>query len=148
MAGPTVRRATEADVPRLLELLVQLGPEREEPGATETYRTAFREIARDPRQQILVVEAGARIVGTAVLIVIANLSHQGRPWAVVENVVVDERERGSGHGALLMRHAVEEATRAGCYKLSLTSNKRRTDAHRFYKRLGFQATHEGFRIDL
>ena len=41
----------------------------------------------------------------------------------------------------------EEAQRAGCYKLSLTSNKHRKDAHRFYERLGFRATHEGFRVD-
>jgi GNAT superfamily N-acetyltransferase len=67
---------------------------------------------------------------------------------MVENVVVDAAERGSGLGELLMRHALEEARRAGCYKLALTSNKRRAGAHRFYQRLGFHASHEGFRIDL
>jgi GNAT superfamily N-acetyltransferase len=46
-----------------------------------------------------------------------------------------------------MRHAIEEARRAGCYKVSLTSNKRRADAHRFYQRLGFRAASEGFRLD-
>ncbi|MBI4571196.1 MAG: GNAT family N-acetyltransferase, partial [Chloroflexi bacterium] len=62
--------------------------------------------------------------------------------------VVDEAVRGSGYGELLLRHALEEARRAGCYKLSLTSNKQRQDAHRFYQRLGFRATHEGFRVEL
>ena len=61
--------------------------------------------------------------------------------------MVDAAKRGAGYGELLLRHAMEEARRAGCYKLSLTSNKRRTDAHRFYGRLGFQATHEGFQIE-
>jgi GNAT superfamily N-acetyltransferase len=63
-------------------------------------------------------------------------------------VVVDASARGAGYGELLLRYVIEEARRAGCYKLSLTSNKRRTDAHRFYQRLGFQATHEGYRVEL
>ncbi|MDZ4278232.1 MAG: GNAT family N-acetyltransferase, partial [Dehalococcoidia bacterium] len=113
----------------------------------ERYRTAFREIEGDARQRQLVVEANGRIVGGASLIIIPNLSRQGRPWALVENVVVDETERGSGFGELLLRHALEEARRAGCYKLSLTSNRARKDAHRFYERLGFKPTHEGFRFD-
>lgn len=77
-----------------------------------------------------------------------NLSHQGRPWAQVENVVVDERERGSGYGERLLRYALDAARAAGCYKLVLTSNKQRAAAHRFYTRIGFRATHEGFRHDL
>ena len=146
-----VRDATEDDLPRIIELLAQLSPDtpREDlrqPQA-ESYRAAFREIEADPRQRLLVVEAEGRVVGTAALIIVPNLSHQGRPYAIVENVVVDEQERGGGYGELLMRHAMEEARRAGCYKLALTSHKRRAEAHRFYERLGFQATHEGFRVD-
>lgn len=154
MAGATVREATAADLPRLLELLDQLplspDAEQEDLGSpvAETYRRAFAEIDGNPNHCLLVVEAGGRIVGTAVVLVIANLSHHGRPWAVVENVVVDEAERGRRYGELLMERARAIAAGAGCYKLSLTSNKGRDDAHRFYRRLGFAATHEGFRIDL
>lgn len=150
MAG--VREATEADLPRLVELLAQLSLDepREELGAPlpESYRRAFQEIEADPRQRLLVVEADGRIVAAAVLMIIPNLSHVGRPYAIVENVVVDAVERGAGHGDLLMQYATEEARQAGCYKLTLTSNKRRGDAHRFYERLGFKATHEGYRLDL
>ena len=56
--------------------------------------------------------------------------------------------RGERHGESLIEQAVAEARRAGCYKVSLTSNKRRSEAHRFYERLGFVQTHEAFRIDL
>ena len=73
----------------------------------------------------VVAEAGGRICGAATLIIVPNLTHQGRPYAIVENVVVDETQRGAGFGELLMRHAIEAARRAGCYKLSLTSNRRR-----------------------
>jgi GNAT superfamily N-acetyltransferase len=146
-----VREAVEADLPRLVELAAQLSLDepREElgPPLPEGYRRAFEEIRGDPRQRLFVLEAGGRIAGSAVLIIVPNLSHQGRPYAIVENVVVDTGERGSGYGALLMGHLIEEARRAGCYKVSLTSSKRRPDAHRFYERLGFRATHEGFRIE-
>ena len=147
-----MRDATEADLPRIVELLAQLSPDepREDPGPPlpETYQRAFEQIEADQHQRLLVVEAGGRVVGTASLIIVPNISHQGRPYAIVENVVVDAVERSGGYGDLLMRYAMEEARRVNCYKLSLTSNKRRTDAHRFYQRLGFQATHEGYRVTL
>jgi GNAT superfamily N-acetyltransferase len=138
-------------LPRIVELLAQLSLDdpREDAGPPlpESYRRAFREIEADPRQRQLVVEAEGRLVGTASLMIVPNLSHQGQPYAIIENVVVDAAERGGRYGELLLRRAMEEARRAGCYKLSLTSNKRRKDAHRFYERLGFRATHEGYRVE-
>ncbi len=153
MARPAarVRDATEADLPRIVELLAQLSldapREKLGPPLPESYRAAFQAVDDDPRQRQLVVEVDGRVVGTASLIIVPNLSHKGRPYAMVENVVVDASERSGGYGELLMRYAMKEARRAGCYRLSLTSNKRRNDAHRFYQRLGFKATHEGFRVD-
>lgn len=154
MTDAIVRDANKADLPRLLELLDQLllspdaeGEDLSSPVA-ETYRAPFDEIEANPNHRLLVVDVGGRVVGTAVVLVIANLSHHGRPWAVVENVVVDEAERGKRYGELLMERAREIAEQAGCYKVSLTSQKGRADAHRFYQRLGFIATHEGFRIGL
>ncbi len=147
----TVRTATEADLPRIVELLAQLSLEeqREDPGPPlpERYREVFQEIEADPRQRLLVAETQGRVVASLALIIVPNLSHVGRPYAIVENVVVDAPERGSGYGELLVNYAIEEARRAGCYKLALTSNKGRADAHRFYERLGFRATHEGYRVE-
>jgi GNAT superfamily N-acetyltransferase len=161
MAGPrvageqvtarlTIRGATEADLPRIVELLSQLSLDdnRDFPiePLPESYRAALRQIEADPRQQLLVVEAERRVVATATLGIIPNLSYRGRPWAFVEGLVVDRAARGKGYGEALLRYAIEEARRAGCYKVSLTSNKRRVEAHRFYKKMGFAATHEGFRL--
>ena len=146
-----VRDATEADLPRLVELLAQLSPgtprEVEVTPSLSSYRQAFAQIQADPRQRLLVVEAEGLVFGSAALIIVPNLSHQGRPYAIVENVVIDASQRGAGYGELLMRYVVGEAREAGCYKLSLTSHKQRRDAHRFYERLGFRATHEGFRVE-
>ena len=148
----TVREATADDLARIVELLAQLSLDapREElgPPLPESYRAAFRQIETDRRQQLFVVETEGRVVAAASLLIVPNLSHQGQPYAIVENVVVDAAKRGGGYGELLLRHAMAEARRAGCYKLSLTSNKQRGDAHRFYERLGFTATHEGFRVEL
>jgi GNAT superfamily N-acetyltransferase len=146
-----VREATEADLPRIVELLAQLDPadpEREDlrsPLAYD-YHLAFRRIDATPGLDVLTIEDGGQIVGTLALVIVPNLSHRGAPYAIIENVVVDEAHRSHGHGEALILEAVERARKAGCYKVSLTSNKRREDAHRFYKRLGFEATHEGFRI--
>jgi GNAT superfamily N-acetyltransferase len=146
----TIREAVVDDLPRIVALLQQLSldepREQSEGPLPESYVTALRQIETDPRQRLLVVEAEGRVVATMLLMISPNLSHRGRPWALVDNVAVDKGSRRKGYGEALMRYAVEEARRAGCYKVSLTSDKQRADAHRFYRRLGFTASHEGFRI--
>lgn len=147
-----IRRAVEADLPRIVELLshLSLDDNRDSPAQPlpESYRAAFRQIQADTRQQLLVAEAEGRVVATATLGIVPNLSYRGKPWAFVESIVVDDRARGKGYGEVLVQYAIEEARRAGCYKVSLTSNKRRSEAHRFYEKLGFSASHEGFRLTL
>ena len=149
---PSVRAASKDDLPRLIELLAQLSLDearedlsRPHPSA---YDAALQEVLADPRQTLLVAEEDGAVVGMACYIQVPNLSHVGRPYAFVEDVVVDASMRGRGYGEALMQRAIELARAAGCYKLVLTSNKARTDAHRFYRRIGFRATHEGFRMDL
>lgn len=146
----SIRDATEADLPRLVELLNQLaldGP-REDIGRPlpNVYLDAFRKIDADDDQRLLVLEINSRIVGSLVLFITPNLTHKGKPFATVENVIVDEGERGVGYGRQLMRYAIAEAKAAGCYKIVLTSHKARTEAHRFYEGLGFESTHEAYRI--
>ena len=147
-----VRPATENDLSRIVELLQQLSFDdaREDlgPPLPDVYLNIFRKLEADPGQHLLVVEEDGRTVGSVTVIVSPNLSHGGMPWAEIENMIVDETVRGQGHGEALIREAIEIARRAGCYKLTLTSNNGRTDAHRFYERVGFTQTHRGFRIDL
>ena len=147
-----VRSATTGDLPRLIELLSQLALDspREDLSLPRppAYDAAMAEVLSDRRQTLLVAEVDGAVVGMACLVCVPNLSHVGKPYALVEDVVVEAAARGQGHGEAIMRSAIELAREAGCYKLVLTSNKGRADAHRFYERLGFKATHEGFRIDL
>ncbi len=147
--APIIRDAVAADLPRLLELLLQLSesssyPETATRPISDEHHAALERIAADPGARLVVLEAGGWVLGTLTLYVLPNLSHGGRPFAVVENVVVDATLRGGGHGRLLMAEAVRIARAAGCYKVSLTSNNRRGPAHAFYERNGFAQTHRGF----
>jgi GNAT superfamily N-acetyltransferase len=144
-----IRTATRDDLPRLVELLSQLSLDEPREDPAYDYLPAFEAIDADPRQTLLVAESvELGVVGTLVVVLVPNLSYRGRPWAVIENVVVDKRARGSGVGEQLMRHAIDIAREGGCYRVGLTSNKLRPASHRFYERLGFVASHEGFKYDL
>lgn len=149
---PRIRDATEEDLPALVALLDQLTLDvpREDigPPLPQVYVDAFRRIEADGTQRLLVLEIDGRIVGSLVLLTTPNLTHKGKPYATIENVVVDESARGQRYGERLMQYAIDEAKAAGCYKLQLTSHQSRTDAHRFYERLGFISTHEAYRIPL
>jgi GNAT superfamily N-acetyltransferase len=148
-----VRRAVAADVPRVVELLQQLsmdGGLREDlgPPLPQRYYDAFATIDADPSNDLLVADVEGKVVGTFQLTIIPSMRRGGIRTAMVEAVVVDARVRGHGMGEAMMQWAIDEAKRRGCGMLHLTSNKARTDAHRFYERLGFQKTHEGLRMSL
>lgn len=145
-----IREARRGDLPRLVALLSQLHEEApEDYGAhRDAYEATFAEIAADPRQRLFVGEAGGDIVASGVLIMVPNLTHGGRPYAILENIVVDAAHRSRGYGEALVRRLAEEARAARCYKAALMSNVARKDAHRFYERVGFRFLHRGYRIDL
>jgi GNAT superfamily N-acetyltransferase len=145
-----VRKATEADIPRIIELYRQLSlnpppPDRKAP-TPEEYRRVFNEMAATPGYELLVAEEDGEILGTTVLAILPGIAHGVSPFAVVEYVVVDEKYRRRGIGKLLMDYVVARAKEAGCYKIMLTSDKRREPAHEFYRSLGFEASAHGFRL--
>ena len=148
-----VRMAREEDIPRILELYQQLAlttleAERQSCISPDGYRRVFREISHFPGYELLVAEDEGEILGTAVLTVLPGLSRGALPFSVVEYVVVDEKCRRSGIGKLLMDYIIKQSKDASCYKIMLTSDKRRGEAHRFYRSLGFEASAEGFRLYL
>jgi GNAT superfamily N-acetyltransferase len=143
----TVRQATEADIPRILELYETLTGEPHKLARHET-QPLFDEIKAMPGHELLVAEADGAVVGSMVLLIVPNFSHGALPWAIVENLVVDAGRRRQGIGRLLMDYARERAREAGCYKIQLLSNTKRQEAHRFYKALGFKTSAYGFRMYL
>lgn len=141
-----VRRAGRDDLGQVLALYRLLDGPYKAAEMAVTQDAAWRTLESDPRQYLLVADAGGRVIGTATVIVVANIGHGGKPWAAVENVVVAEEWRGRGVGTRLMLAAGDIGRRLGCYKLVLTSNIARTEAHEFYRRLGWQPTHVGFSL--
>jgi GNAT superfamily N-acetyltransferase len=143
----TVRPATEQDMTPILELYQELTGERNDLTRYET-GPALAEIVAMPGHELLVAEENGVVVGTMVLLVVPNLSHGVLPWAMVENMVVDKKYRRRGIGRLLMEYAIARARQAGCYKVQLLSNKKRHQAHKFYRSLGFKTSAYGFRVYL
>lgn len=147
MDSPRIRTAVAEDLPALLDLYRQLAGDRPEsqPAGPAAAGPILARILADPARQLLVADADGRVVGTAEVLVIANLTHGGQPWAIVENVVVAADARRLGVGRALMAHIVEQAREAGCYKIQLLSRAERADAHLFYESLGFARSAVGFR---
>ncbi|MEU4119395.1 GNAT family N-acetyltransferase [Kitasatospora sp. NPDC028055] len=146
----TIRRAGEGDLPAIVAMLADdpLGATRESPDDLTPYRTAFTRIDRDPHQHLVVAERAGRVVGTLQLTVVPGLSRAGSTRTIIEAVRIHAEERGSGLGTELIEWAVERSRELGADLVQLTSDATRTDAHRFYERLGFTASHIGFKRKL
>jgi ribosomal protein S18 acetylase RimI-like enzyme len=150
--GPSIRHARRDDVPAIVALLADdpLGRARESHAGPlpEAYWRAFDEIAAQKGNVLLVAERDGAAVGCLQLTVIPGLSRRGMRRGQIEAVRVGAGERGRGLGERLVRHAIELARREGCGLVQLTSDMSRADAHRFYERLGFVASHLGMKLAL
>lgn len=150
MTTPVIRHAVAADVPAIVRLLADdaLGAARETDPNDVAYARAFAAIVASPDNALFVLDAAGVVVGCAQLTVLPGLSRQGATRAQIESVRVAATRRGGGLGAVLIRHLVDLARSNGCATVQLTSDKSRADAHRFYERLGFKKSHDGFKLDL
>jgi GNAT superfamily N-acetyltransferase len=152
--GMKIRLAGRADVPAILELLADddiarargFGTVPEEVDAA-TWR-AFEAIDADDDNELIVADDGGEVVATCQLTFTPGLSRGGAWRMTIEAVRVRTDLRGAGIGKELMAYAVGRARARDCRIVQLTTDKRRTDAHRFYARLGFTATHEGMKLTL
>ncbi|HEY5739954.1 MAG TPA: GNAT family N-acetyltransferase [Gammaproteobacteria bacterium] len=146
------RDAAEADLPVLIAMLAEdaLGASREDPSSplNPRYLEAYRHIAADPNNALMVVEENGAAVGMLQLTFIPYLTHTGSWRCLIEGVRIHRDHRGRGLGSEFMRWAIERAREHGCSIVQLTSDKQRPDALRFYEALGFSASHEGFKLRL
>jgi GNAT superfamily N-acetyltransferase len=130
------RPATSADLSGILALLRELNPEDPELAPSES-AGIWTEILGNPRIRYLVAVDSGKVVGTCHVLVVPNLTRSGRPYALVENVVVDGAHRRRGIGRSLMDLAVDFAKSMHCYKVMIQSSAKRSEAHAFYQDLGF-----------
>lgn len=150
MGDLEIRAAAADDIPAIVGMLADdpLGAQRESPDDLTPYLAAFERLRSDPNQHLIVAVRESRVVGTLQLTVIPGLSRRGSTRSIIEGVRIHTDERGSGLGTQLIEWAIEESRRQNCQLVQLTSDNSRTDAHRFYERLGFTASHVGFKIQL
>ncbi|MFD7685818.1 GNAT family N-acetyltransferase [Streptomyces sp. NPDC059781] len=145
-----IRAAVADDVPAIVGMLADdpLGARRESPDDLSPYLTALERLDADPNQHLVVAVREGRVVGTLQLTVVPGLSRRGATRSIIEAVRVHADERGSGLGSRLVKWAIDASRREGCQLVQLTSDNTRTDTHRFYERLGFTASHVGFKLPL
>ncbi|MFF0184682.1 GNAT family N-acetyltransferase [Streptomyces sp. NPDC005244] len=150
MADLEIRAAVAGDVPVVVAMLADdpLGARRESPDDLTPYLRALERLSADPNQHLVVAVREGRVVGTLQLTVIPGLSRKGATRSVIEGVRIHADERGSGLGTQLIEWAIDESRRQDCQLVQLTSDASRTDAHRFYERFGFEASHVGFKLAL
>ncbi|MFE5295264.1 GNAT family N-acetyltransferase [Streptomyces sp. NPDC056632] len=150
MSDLEIRPAEQGDLPAIVAMLADdpLGAQRESPDDLAPYLAAFQRLVGDPNQHVVVAVRAGTVVGTLQLTVIPGLSRRGTTRSIIEGVRIHAEERGSGLGSRLIEWAVEESRAQGCRLVQLTSDVTRTDAHRFYERLGFEASHVGFKLGL
>ncbi|MFT5193743.1 MAG: GNAT superfamily N-acetyltransferase [Cellvibrionaceae bacterium] len=148
------REAMAADLPHLINMLASdsLGKQREIDSGSDqidpAYLIAFEEINKDPNNKLVVVECDQKLAGILQITFIPYLTYVGSWRCLIEGVRVHEDFRGQGLGTRFFKWAIEQAREKDCKIVQLTSDKRRTDAIRFYEKLGFEATHEGFKLHL
>ena len=135
-----IRPAVENDMAAVLALYAQPDMDNGRVLDLAQAQALWAQFARYPSYRLFVAVSSdhRQVVGSYALLVMHKLAHQGTPSAVVEDVVVRPDQQRQGIGRQLMAHAMREAQAAGCYKLALSSNHRRADAHAFYNALGFQ----------
>jgi len=155
MTELTFRDATPADIAIMLQLSHAgdaRGPDTPplDPATLDDprYRAAFAEIQADPNHRLIVAERDGEVVGTLQISYLPGLPAFGMKRGILENVHIRADQRGTGLGTQMVQWAVERCRDAGCGMVQLTSNKVRLDAHRFYEKLGFSKSHEGFKLKL
>ncbi|MGW9166978.1 GNAT family N-acetyltransferase [Agromyces sp. NPDC055658] len=147
----TLRRATRHDLPALVAMTAADSLRRDDdssdPERFARYERGFEAIDADPANTLVAVDdAAGRFVGTMQLTIIPGISRGGAFRMQIEAVRVADDLRGRGVGSAMISWAVDEARASGVALVQLTSDARRVDAHRFYERLGFAASHVGFKL--
>lgn len=145
---PLITEATLDDLPAILELYADAGIDSGHQLPLVEAQTIFRRLRSYPDYKIYVARDEHRIAGSFALLIMDNLGHQGTPAGVVEAVAVRPQAQRKGIGKAMMEFAKTRCREAGCYKLALSSNIKRTHAHDFYKYLGFEQHGYSFHVEI
>ena len=143
-----IREAEEKDLKSILDLYKQLHEEEDYSDPMEYYKK-WLEILQEKKMKCFIKSIDKIAVASCMITVIPNLTRKQRPYSVIENVITHKNYRNRGYGKALMEKAVEYAKAYNCYKVMLMSDSSRTEAHSFYKKIGFDGdSKKGFYLSL
>lgn len=137
-----IREADARDAVAILRLYRQLVRPVAPDVEVDVHADRLEQIRSDPHNFLWVLETEDGVVGTAFVTLCLDPMLNRQPYAVLENFVIDERCRGKGYGAQLMRYAVDYCYRADCSKIMLQSHGSRSQAHAFFEAQGFSAANK------
>jgi len=143
-----IRKAAGRDLPSILYLYSHLGMDNGSILTLKEAKKILNRIKKYPYYKLYVARADNEVVGVFALIIMDNLGHLGAPSGIVEDVVVHPEWRGKGVGSRMMEFAMEQCKKKGCYKMALSSNVQREEAHLFYESLGFKKHGYSFVVEL
>lgn len=146
MENLIIEEAKESDIPSLIELYAQL-----DGGDKLTIKEAIKiieNIKKYPHFSLYVARLNDRVVGAFELLIMDNVAHKGAQSGIVEDVIVDSSMRSKGIGRAMMKSAMEICRKNNCYKLVLSSDMKRGEAHEFYESLGFEKHGYSYKVEL
>ena len=144
----TIRIAEDKDLPDILRLYSQPDMDNGKVLTLPDATLIFNRMKTYPDYQVYVAEINGVIVGTYALAILENMAHMGSKSGLIEDVVVSESYQRQGIGSRMMRYAIETCKEKSCYKVSLSSNLRRENAHSFYDSIGFKKHGYSFLMEL
>jgi GNAT superfamily N-acetyltransferase len=133
-----VREARREDLDALLGLYQDLHPGEEQLASRGTVEAAWQDMLAAPWLHVFVAEEEGRLASSCVLQLVPNLTRQARPFGLVENVITRQGERRKGYAAMTLRHALEFAWSAGCYKVMLLTGRKEPEVAALYEKAGFK----------
>lgn len=146
------RMAQKRDLEVIVAMLADdpLGMQREDANIplNSRYGQLFEQIDKDPNNELIVADCDEQVAGMLQLTFIPYLTYMGSWRCLIEGVRIHKQFRSQGLGEKMFEFAIQRAREKGCRLVQLTSDKQRIDAIRFYEKLGFTATHEGFKLSI
>jgi GNAT superfamily N-acetyltransferase len=143
-----IREANAEDLQGVLRVYSEAGLDTGENLGLAESEAILKRIEQYPNYKVFVAETEGQIAGTFALLIMDNLAHRGARSGLVEDVGVLPSFQGKGIGKEMMQFAMNRCKEHGCYKMALSSNEARTDAHKFYESLGFARHGFSYRVEL
>lgn len=144
----SITKATEKDMPSILELLYELDrPTPIDDKEIKAFQNKIKDYFSDSQKIILLAKQDSKSVGLVNVILLRRLNREKLAMYIPELIVTKEL-RNSGIGKKLIQHCITFAKKKGCYRIRLESENQRKESHQFYKNLGFEQSALSFAMNI